>query len=139
VYDDLTSLGQSDSSSAVPNDTVNDKIASQIQELESALANGTSTADQVQATWTTFTTDLAQQNPDVADDINQLKTISSGFNSNEQWEAFFTLLTDKISQAQKDYAVTVTTESTSTSHSNYVQHDWLLDHKNQPHDNQATW
>jgi hypothetical protein len=139
VYDDLSSLGQSDSSSAVPNDTVNDKIASQIQELESALANGTSTADQVQAAWTTFTTDLAQQNPDVADDINQLKTISSGFNSNEQWEAFFTLLTDKISQAQKDYAATVTTESTSTSHSNYVQHDWLRDHKNQPHDNQATW
>ncbi|KAI8884358.1 hypothetical protein K501DRAFT_322987 [Backusella circina FSU 941] len=139
VYDDLTSLGGQSDSAAVTSDTVNDKIASEIQELEAALANGSSTADQVQAAWTTFTTDIAQQNPDVADDINQLKTISSGFTTNEQWEAFFTLLMDKITQAQKDYAATVTTETTSPSHSNYVQNDWLLDHEKQPHDNQATW
>jgi hypothetical protein len=110
----------------------NDAIQAEIEKLKST----TNQVQEVQTQWNTFTAKLALDYPQVADQIQQLNTITTNLSTIEQWHAFFDLVSEKIIQLQQ---TSTTDPATSTTHTATNEDlEWLFAHRNS-HDNQATW
>jgi DNA-binding ferritin-like protein len=111
----------------------NDAIIAEIEKLKS-----TNELEEVQTQWNEFTTKLASDYPQVANQIQQLNTITISLSTIEQWKTFFDLVSEKIIQLQQT-STSTTDAATSTTHTATNEDlEWLFDHRNS-HDNQATW
>lgn len=113
--------------------TANDAILAEVEKLKEA---NYGTVEEVQTQWTTFTTTLVSEYPDVSEQITQLNSIVSDLTTLEHWDAFFDLVQEKIIQLQ---ATASADSATSTTHTDSKEDlEWLFAHRNS-HDNQATW
>ncbi|KAG0737318.1 hypothetical protein G6F57_011805 [Rhizopus arrhizus] len=122
--------------------TASEKIANEIQTLQSKLSNQQS-IDEVQTQWKTFASQLSQDHPDIATQISQLTNISSALTTSEQLNTFYGLVLTKLQTFENNSTNTNTTATSDPSatltHTNTQEDlDWLYNQR-ESHDNQATW
>lgn len=131
--DNDTNTEDNEATTTTTDGDANEAIAAEIETLKT---NQYSSAEEIQTEWTSFTSKLSNQYPEISEQINQLSSLTSSLTTVDQWNNFFDLVSEKIISLQQ----TTTSESEATkTHTNTKEDlDWLFSHRND-HDNQATW
>lgn len=133
VLSDLNYLPES-STPANSDANANDAIVAEIEKFRS-----TNQVEALQTQWNASTDKLVSDYPEVAEQIQQLNSITKSLDTIEQWNTFFDLVSEKIIQLQQTSSTTTASTATSTTHTATNEDlDWLFEHRNS-HDNQATW